>query len=195
MGRYINRKMVIDEDTGELLKVNNWIGYDGFNSKGYKYRNKSAHIRYFYDSIPPNLSEGAYRLLMQLAEMANEDNALVRRVERKSKFSNIIYKPLEAEEIRMRLKYKMGICNFQKYWRELKKNCIKQIRYHKYLTWFINPAIIIKGAYVPYWLYWEFREYMNPYLSSMAVKKLEDKVQELYYDDFAADGSLSEFDN
>lgn len=195
MGEYVNRKTVIDKDTGEVLKVSNWIGYDGFNEKGYKYRNKAPHIRYFYDTIPPNLSSGAFGLLMQLAEMANQDNALVRRVERKSKFSNIIYKPLESEEIRTRLKYKIGMCNFQKYWRELKKTCIKQIRYHNYLTWVINPAIVYKNAYVPYWLYWEFKESMNPYLTAMTIKKLEDKVQELYYDDFAADGSLSEFDN
>ena len=183
MGQYVNRKTVIDKETGEVLKVNNWIGYDGFNEKGYKYRNKAPHIRYFYDAIPPNLSSGAFGLLMQLAEMANQDNALVRRVERKSRFSNIIYKPLDSEEIRGKLKYKMGICNFKKYWRELKKQCLKQVEYHDYITWIINPAIINKCSYVPYWLYEEFKEYMDPYLSSMAIKKLDDKVKELYYED------------
>ena len=44
MGEYINRKTVIDPETGEIIKENNWVGYDGFNEKGYKYRNKAIHI-------------------------------------------------------------------------------------------------------------------------------------------------------
>ena len=54
MGHYINRKTVIDSETGEIMKENNWIGYDGFSDKGYKYRHRAVHIKYFFDSIRQN---------------------------------------------------------------------------------------------------------------------------------------------
>ena len=57
MGHYINRKTMIDSETGEVLKESNWVGYDGFSDKGYKYRNRSPHIKYFYYSITSHLSE------------------------------------------------------------------------------------------------------------------------------------------
>ena len=100
MGTYINRKTVIDAETGEIMKENNWYGYDGFNEKGYKYRHRGVFVRYYFDAIPSNLSEPAFLLLIMISELMNEENMLVYRVERKSKFSSILYKPLEKEDIR-----------------------------------------------------------------------------------------------
>ena len=182
MGQYLNRKTVIDKETGEIIQTTNWIAYDGFNNKGYKYRHRQPHIRYFYDAAPPTLSYDAYALLLQLAEIANEENALVKRVERKSKFSNRIYKPLEKDEIKERIKYKkkFGINKFDKCWRELQKRCMKQVRYYDYMTWVLNPAIVYKSTYVPYWLCEEFKEDMQPFMSAMAVKKLDEKIKEFY---------------
>lgn len=182
MGQYVNRKTVIDRDTGEILKVSNWVGYDGFSRKGYKYRNRNNHIRLFYDCLPVGLSVDGYALLMQLAEIANPDNALVKRVERKSKFSNIEYKPLSKDEIKERIKYsgKFGINKFDRCWRELQKRCMKQVRYYDYMTWVLNPAIVYKSTYVPYWLCDAFKEDMHPFMSAMAVKKLDEKIKEFY---------------
>ena len=166
MGKYINK----------IMSENNWIGYDGFNEKGYKYRNKSQHLRYYFDAIPPNLSEESYTLLSMIAELTNEDNVLVRRVERKSKFSSIIYKPLDKEDIRNMTRYRYGINKFDRCWKELSKKCLKKIRYYDYLVWSVNPAIYNKCKYVPFWLYEEFQDYMNPYLSASAIKKLQNKI-------------------
>lgn len=176
MGEYINKKTVIDSETGEILSMNNWIGYDGFNEKGYKYRNKSVHLHFFNDALPPNISESAFLLLMMIAEIMNQDNVLVRRVERKSKFSSIIYKPLDKEEIRERLRFKYGINKFDKCWRELTKKCIKRIEYYDYKVWAVNPGVIHKCKFVPFWLYQEFQDYMNPYLSASTIKKLQYKI-------------------
>ncbi len=66
MGNLINKKTVIDSETGEILKEQNWIGYDGFNDDGFQYRRRSVHIRYFFDAIPDNLSENAFTLLYML---------------------------------------------------------------------------------------------------------------------------------
>ena len=59
MGEYINIRTTIDGDTGEVLKENNWVGYDGFTNKGYKYRARQSHIHFHMDSIPNNLSKDA----------------------------------------------------------------------------------------------------------------------------------------
>lgn len=176
MGEYINKKTVIDSETGEIISSNNWIGYDGFNDKGYKYRGKAVHISYYFDALPPNLSEGAYLLLFMLGEIMNGDNVLVRRVERKSKFSSIIYKPLDKEDIRERLRFKFGINKFDRCWNELTKKCLKRIDYYGYKVWAVNPAVINKCKFVPFWLYEEFQDSMNPYLSASTIKKLQYKI-------------------
>lgn len=178
MSGFINKKTVIDADTGEIVKSCNWFGYDGFSETGYKYRNRSTNPQIFYDSIPGNLSEAAFILLVMIAEIANQDNVLVRRVERKSKFSSIIYKPMDKDDIRERTRYKYGMNKFDKCWTELNKKCIKKVRYYDYLVWAVNPAFICKCKYVPFWLYEEFQEYMNPHLTASAIKKLNDKLAE-----------------
>lgn len=179
MGHYINKKTVIDSETGEIMQEDNWLGYDGFNEKGYKYRHRAVHIKYFFDSIPSNLSEGAWTLLFMIAELMNEENVLVYRVKRKSKFSTIVYKPLDKDEIRERIRYPFGINKFDKCWSELYKHCLKRIRYYDYMVWAVNPAVISKCKYVPFWLYDEFKNYMNPHLTATTIKKLQNKVDNL----------------
>lgn len=179
MSKNILKKTIIDPETGELIKESSYVYFDGFNGKGYKYRSKyDGTIQVFPDTVPTTLSEGGFILLYMLAEIANEDNMLVYRVQRKSKFSTIIYKPLDKEEIKQRLRWKWGINKFDKYWNELKKHCIKKIRYHEYMCWAINPAVINKCKYVPDWLYDEFSIYMNPYLSKYAINKYQNLLKE-----------------
>lgn len=176
MGQLINRKTVIDSETGEIVKENNWIGYDGFSEEGYKYRSRSLHINYFFDSLPSNMSKDAFLLLLLIAELMNNENVLVYRVERKSKFSSIIYKPLDKEEIASRIRFKYGKNKFDRCWRELTKHCLKRIKYYDYIVWAVNPAVVSKCKYVPFWLYEEFQEYMNPHLTNITIKKLQNKI-------------------
>lgn len=180
MGQYINRTTVIDSETGEIMKENNWIGYDGFSEKGYKYRHRSSHIKYFFDSIPNHLSEGAWTLLLMIAEIMTDENVLVYRVERKSKFSTIIYKPYDKDEIRTRTRFRYGLNKFDSCWRELTKHCLKRVQYHEYLVWAVNPAIINKCKEIPYWLCDEFKDYMTPHLTAPTIKKLQNKIDNLY---------------
>ena len=178
MGKDIVRNAVIDPNTGEVISEKTYIHYDGFNDKGYKYRFRTeGTIKVYPDSIPVTLSEGAFSLLYMLAEMANLDNVLVYRIERKSKFSTIIYKPLDKDDIRGKLRWKWGIVKFDKYWKELRKHCIKQVRYHQYLVWAINPAVISKCPQIPPWLYDEFSLYLNPYMSKRAIKKMQNLLK------------------
>ena len=179
MGHYINRKTVIDSETGEIMKENNWIGYDGFSDKGYKYRHRAVHIKYFFDSIPNNLSEAAWLLLIMIAEIMTEDNVLVYRVKRKSKFSSIIYKPYDKEEIRKRTRFIYGQNKFDRCWSELNKHCLKKIRYYDYMVWAVNPAVINKCREIPYWLCDEFKDYMTPHLTATTIKKLQNKLDNL----------------
>lgn len=179
MGHYINRKTVIDSETGEIMKENNWIGYDGFSDKGYKYRNRAVHIKYFFDSIPNNLSEAAWLLLIMIAEIMTEDNVLVYRIKRKSKFSSIIYKPYDKEEIRKRTRFIYGQNKFDRCWSELNKHCLKKVRYYDYMVWAVNPAVINKCREIPYWLCDEFKDYMTPHLTATTIKKLQNKIDNL----------------
>ena len=179
MGKYINKKIMIDGDTGEVLKENSWFGYDGFTDKGYKYRNRAVHIKYFFDSIPNNLSEAAWLLLIMIAEIMTEDNVLVYRVQRKSKFSNILYKPYDKEEIRTRTRYVYGQNKFDRCWRELTKHCLKRVKYYDYIVWAVNPAIINKCRTIPFWLCDEFKDYMTPHLSAASINKLQNKIDNL----------------
>lgn len=179
MGHYINRKTVIDSETGEIMKENNWIGYDGFSDKGYKYRHRAVHIKYFFDSIPNNLSEAAWLLLIMIAEIMTEDNVLVYRVKRKSKFSSIIYKPYDKEEIRKRTRFIYGQNKFDRCWSELNKHCLKKIRYYDYMVWAVNPAVINKCREIPFWLCDEFKDYMTPHLTAATIKKLQNKIDNL----------------
>lgn len=179
MGHYINRKTVIDSETGEIMKENNWIGYDGFSDKGYKYRHRAVHIKYFFDSIPNNLSEAAWLLLIMIAEIMTEDNVLVYRVKRKSKFSTIIYKPYDKEEIRKRTRFIYGQNKFDRCWSELNKHCLKKVRYYDYMVWAVNPAVINKCKEIPYWLCDEFKDYMTPHLTATTIKKLQNKIDNL----------------
>lgn len=179
MGKYINRELMIDSETGEVLKQNEWLGYDGFSENGYKYRNRQKHIKYFFDSLPANLSSNAWFLLFMIAEIMNEDNVLVYRVERKSKFSNIIYKPYDKEEIRKRLRYPYGKNKFDACWRELTKHCLKRVEYYGYLVWAVNPTIINKCKEIPIWLCAEFYDYMTPHLTATTINKLKNKIDNL----------------
>lgn len=77
----------------------------------------------------------------------------------------------------------IGINKFDRCWKKLNKYALKQIRYHDYICWAVNPSIISKCREVPYWLYDEFQESINPHLSAIAVKKLQRKLDELYYSD------------
>lgn len=176
MGNVIDKRMYIDEETGEVLKEKSWYYYDGFNEKGYSYRNRSSHIRYFFDSIPVNLSEESLMLLLMIAEIMNDENVLVYRVERKSKFSSIIYKPLDKDDIRLRTRFRYGMNKFDRCWRELRKKCIKQVRYYDYLVWAVNPSMVIKTKYIPFWLYDDFQDDLNPHLSAITIKKLQEKI-------------------
>lgn len=180
MGQYINKTTMIDAETGEIMKENSWVGYDGFGDNGYKYRNRAVHIKYFFDSIPNNLSEEAWTLLLMIAEIMNEENMLVYRVERKSKFSKIIYKPYDKEEIRSRTRYIYGINKFDRCWRELNKHCLKKIKYYECWAWAVNPAVINKCKYIPFWLCDEFKEYMTPHLTATTIRKLQNKIDNLY---------------
>lgn len=179
MGQYINKTTMIDAETGEVLKENNWFGYDGFSETGYKYRNRSNHIKYFFDSIPGNLSEGAWILLFMIAEIMTEENLLVYRVERKSKFSTIIYKPYDKEDIRERLRYPYGLNKFDRCWRELCKHCLKRVQYREYMVWAVNPTVVSKCKEVPFWLCDEFKNYMTPHLTAATIKKLNQKIDNL----------------
>lgn len=158
------------------------IGFDNFNEKGYRYRDKAPHIRYYFDSLPDNLTENAWYLLMMIAEIMNEDNVLVYRVKRKSKFSSIIYKPMDKYDIMERTRFRFGVNKFETAWKHLKKHCIKKIQYHDYLVWAVNPAVVSKTKYIPFWLYDEFKEYLDPHLSASTINKLKQKVLELYYE-------------
>lgn len=187
MGKYLNKKIQIDTETGDILDEQYWLGYDGFSDKGYKYRNRAVYIRYYFDSLPDNYSESALMLLFLIAELMNDENMLVYRVKRKSKFSDTIYKPMDKDDIRERLRFKFGRHRFDRCWSILKKHAVKQIRYHQYLCWAVNPSIVSKCRDVPYWLYDAFKEYMNPHLAAKTVNKLDRKVKELYEDDLESD--------
>lgn len=177
---YINTKTLIDGETGEILKQQSWHQYDGFNDKGYKFRHKATHIKYFFDGIPDNLSKDAFFLLIQIAEIMDEENLLLYRVKRKSKFSTIVYKPMHKEDVRERLRFKYGINKFDACWRELTKHCLKQVSYHDKMVWAVNPTVISKCKEVPYWLCEEFITYMTPRMSVTAIKKLQDRIKNQY---------------
>ena len=177
MGKIINRKVSIDEETGEIIDEKGWIGYDGFTNKGYQYRRRESCIRYFFDSLPDNLSEASWILLMMIAEIMNEENLLVYRVKRKSKFSTIIYKPYDKDEIAERVRFKYGKNKFDKCWRELCKHCIKRIKYQDFMVWAVNPAVVSRCRTTPYWLCEEFISYMAPHLSAKTLTKLELRIK------------------
>lgn len=177
--KYYNKKTVIDAETGEVIRENNWIGYDGFVADGYKYRNKVPHMRLFLDDVPSNLSEEAFLLLIMIAELTNNDNVLVRKVERKSKFSSITFYPLDKEEIREMTRFRYGINKFDRCWKELNKKCIKKVRYHQYLVWCVNPAITYKNRCVPFWLYSDWKSDMNTRLSARSINKMNEKLKDL----------------
>lgn len=147
---------------------------------GYAYRAKTKScIKYYFDSIPDNLSEDALFLLIMLAEIANDENVLVLRKKRKSKFSSVVYEPYTREEIRERLRYPMGVNKFDRCWRELRKSCIKQVKYYNFKAWAINPAVVSRCRYIPIWLYEEFSESIDPHLSRIALKKMQEKINSL----------------
>ena len=179
MGNYIDRRTMIDVETGEILKEVSWLGYDGFSETGYKYRNKACFVRYFFDSLPGNLSESAWILLFMIAEIMNDENALVYRIKRKSKFSNILYKPYDKDDIRSKIRYPYGQNKFDRCWKELNKHCLKRVEYHGYMTWVVNPTVISKNKEIPFWLCAEFKEYIFPHIPAATVKKLQNKIDNL----------------
>lgn len=158
------------------LRKWNGIGFDGFTEKGYRYRHRALYIRYYFDAIPGTLSCEAWTLLMMLAEIMNDENMLVYRVKRKSKFRKIVFKPYDKEELRERIRYKFGKNKFDKAWAELSKHCIKKITYYDFRAWAVNPAVISKCRDIPLWLCAEFFDYMVPFLTASACKKLRDNL-------------------
>ena len=63
MGNLINKKILVDPETGQILKEQSWAGYDGFNENGYAYRARGNYLRFFNDSLPSNLSKDSLLLL------------------------------------------------------------------------------------------------------------------------------------
>ena len=177
MGQEAIKNTVIDSEIGEILRERTYFRYDGFNEKGYRYRYRGDYIRYYWDAIPHNLSKDSLFLLLMLAELANNENVLIKKVKRKSKFSNIISKPMDKTDVMEKLRYPMGINKFDKCWQELKKHCIKKVRYHDYLVWAINPAYISRCKEIPTWLYEEFDMYLNPYMTKLAIAKFRRLVR------------------
>lgn len=171
MGNNIEKKITIDGKTGEVLKEKAYFSYDGFNDRGYKYRYRGDYIRYYFDAVPTTLSENSFFLLVMISELMNNENILIYRITRKSKFSKIIYKPMDKEDIRLKTKYRYGKNKFEKCWKELRKHCIKKIKYYDVYAWAVNPAIISRCKQIPPFLYDEFKEYMNPYMSALAINK------------------------
>lgn len=141
---------------------------------------KQILLDFTFDSIPDNLSEAALLLLIMLAEICNEENVLIKRVKRKSKFSNIIYKPMDKEDIMERIRFKYGLNKFDRCWKELCKHCLKRIQYHDYLVWAINPSVISRCKQIPIWLYEEFQETLNPHLSAITLKKFQEQINNQY---------------
>lgn len=178
MAQILNKRVAIDPETGEVLSEKKWIGYDGFNDKGYNYRPRSVFIRYYFDSLPANYDKETLMLLIMIAELANEDNVLVYRIPRKSKFSSVIYKALCKEDIRERTRFVYGINKFDKCWNKLTKYALKRIQYYNFQAWAVNPAIVSKCKYVPFWLYEAFQDEMNPHLSALAINKLQSRIAE-----------------
>ena len=179
MGEYVNKTMMIDSDTGEIMKEKSWVGYDGFSDTGYKYRSRQTHIKYFFDSLPEALSMESLLLLVMIAEVMTEDNVLVYKVERKSRFKSTVYMPYDKEEIRQRTRFTYGINKFDRCWRELNKHCLKQVRYYQYRVWAVNPAVINKCKEIPFWLCDEFKDYMHPHMTAASVKKMQQKIDNL----------------
>lgn len=155
----------------------NGFGFDGFTSKGYKYR-KTEGIRVFFDSIPADLSENAILLLLMLARVANNENMLVEKVPYKSRFSSIRYSALTIEEMRTRTAKVYGIVKYKKAFTELKKHCLKKIKYNGINAWAINPAFVMCSPFLPIWLYNEFQEDINPHLTAYAIKTFRSKINE-----------------
>lgn len=175
MAKCVNKKSIIDPETGEVLSEKIWVGYDGFTDTGYRYRPKSG-IRYFFDSLPANFDQDTWTLLMLIAEIMNENNLLIYRVLRKSKFSNIVYKPMDKDDIRTKIRYPYGINRFNKCWRELTKKVIKKVKYENFYAWAVDPSIISKSKEIPYWLYEIFQDSINPHLSATALKKIQNRL-------------------
>lgn len=180
MGNYINKSILIDSESGEVLRENSWLGYDGFSEKGYKYRNRAICIKYYFDSLPENYDKETLMLLFLIAELMNEENVLVYRVKRKSKFSKILYKPMDKDEIREKIRFKFGENKFDRCWKVLNKKALKRIKYNDVYVWAVNPSIISKCRDVPFWLYEAFQDSMNPHLSAVAIKKLQNKLNSFY---------------
>jgi len=179
MGNYINKHTLVDGDTGEILQQKEYINYDGFSENGYAYRPRVSSVKFFSDSLPDNISCEAWTLLMMIAEVMNDDNVLIQRVKRKSKFSDIIYLPLTTDEIRERTRFVYGKNKFFRCWYQLRKHCIKKVKYHDTTCWCVNPAVVMKSKYIPIWLYAEFYQYLDPHISSTSLKKIKAKLEEL----------------
>lgn len=173
MGNNVVRNTVIDQETGEIIKENTFFTYDGFNEKGYKYRYRADYIRYYWDAVPVGLSKNAFLLLIMISSIMNDENVLVFVKTKRGKFARTIYKPMDKEDIFERLQYKYGINKFDECWKELRKHCIKRIEYHGIQVWAVNPSIISRCKQIPPWLYDEFKDYLNPYLSNQAIKKFQ----------------------
>lgn len=177
MSRDIEKKTIINPETGEIIKETFNMVYDGFSDEGFRYRYKSASkIEIHLDSIPPDLDKDAIYLLLMISEMATTENVLVKKIPVKKRFENMEYEAMKLDEIRLGCKNPFGRNKFTRYWTILRKQCIKRVWYHDILVFAINPAILNKTYYVPFWLYEEFQDYMNPHLTNYKIKKLQSKI-------------------
>ena len=71
-----------------------------------------------------------------------------------------------------------GIVKYKKAFTELKKHCLKKIKYNGINAWAINPAFVMCSPFLPIWLYNEFQEDINPHLTAYAIKTFRSKINE-----------------
>lgn len=169
MANVIKSIRTIDEETGEIYYEKNFKSFDGWNDKGYRFRGRYNAIKFYPDNmvkVEPNI----IKIFFLICNIMNEDNLLV-TIKKGNKYTGPEITPYTVEEIRENLPYCVSEYSFKKAWKALVPRYIRKIKLEGKNIWAVNPAFANRCIYVPPFLWENFKEDMNKFISNNNIKR------------------------
>lgn len=172
MARVIRRTTAYDEETGEIYYQQSYKTFNGWSEEGYKFRYRYNPVKFYPDNIP-QLPPNVMKVFFLVCNIMNDDNLLMEYKKTRSKYKAPEIKCFTLDEIRERLPYKISEYSFKKAWEMISPKYVRKIKFNGKSVWAVNPAFANRTRYLPPWLWYEFREDLNPYLGSANISRFE----------------------
>jgi hypothetical protein len=163
MSEIINKRFLIDKETGEIIKSNAYTFESHYNKdKGYKYKNEFG-IKFVSSNVPSELTDAELGKLFRLSQsMLINSNLLIVRT------TNGKVKPITTEDLEKLLSFSRStLFRFLRKCRDLK--VLKSVIVEEETHYYLSPVYFFRGKWLSPNLYWLFQEELDHVLPKKAI--------------------------